>query len=43
MNREEIIVRRLLNQHLTSPAGTEEIVRDLIGIQSQYENYALPA
>ena len=36
MTKEEIIHRRLCNQHLLSTASTETVVKDLCGIQSQF-------
>ena len=41
MDRDEIILRRLATQHLLEKAGTEQVVRDLCGIQAQFLSHAL--
>ena len=41
MDREEIILRRLAGQHLLEQADTEQVVRDLCGVQAQFLSHAL--
>ena len=41
MEREDIILRRLESQHLLEKAGTEQVVRDLCGVQAQFLSHAL--
>ena len=40
MTVEELIAIRLSRQHLTDPAGGEEICRDLNGIQAQFLSHS---
>lgn len=41
MTAEEIQLRRLAGQHLTAPADTRTVVRDLCGVQAQFLSHAL--
>lgn len=36
MNREELLIRRLQGQHLLSPAPSQDVARDLCGLQAQF-------
>jgi len=41
MTLEEIKLRRLAGQHLLAPADTQDIVKDLCGVQAQFLSHAL--
>ena len=41
MTLEEIKLRRLVGQHLLTPADTQTVVKDLCGVQAQFLSHAL--
>lgn len=41
MTREEILLRRLMGQHLLSPGDCKTVIQDICGVQAQFLSHAL--